>query len=243
MALNWEVYEGRVSGLKTAKSKIYFFKSTYKAVWFRCSVGGAVAESVFTTVQFKDGDPIRIVYSTNWLGDRHTIQAVLNLSNGILHMPPWQAGSSKWKFFVQTMQMAMLFTVAAFIFLNSIFVLPLLYGGQSLEKVHSVFALMLLLTLYFAPVALLASIYTFFTMLGSVIHSAEIFRLLRFPDYRHIYLSKLIVFKSGIPRFFYAPAMYREGRKVFYGIYDSRIMFKDQPDYLRDVVLQPDRKY
>lgn len=84
--------------------------------------------------------------------------------------------------------------------------------------------------------------FTFLVMLGSVKELAEISRLLRFPQYRNIALYKLVAFKGGLPRLFYKPAMHAEGRKIFYGIYNCHILFKDKPDYLRDIILKPDSK-
>lgn len=243
MALNWQVYEGRVSSLRTAKSSIGAGKSHYDAVWFSCVLDDAIAESVFTTIQFKDGDLIRVVYSTNWLGDRHTIQAVLNLNNGMLHVNPWLVTSSKLEFFLQSIQATVLIFLLIFAFFSFLLILPMFYAGEAVDKVISIWSGMLSLTLLFSPIAIVAVFFTFLSMLGSVKELAEILRLLRFPEYRNISLYKIVAFKDGLPRLFYKPAMYKEGGKVFYGIYDCHIIFKDQPDYLRDVILKPEKEH
>ncbi|AWL30104.1 hypothetical protein DJ533_16800 [Acinetobacter defluvii] len=73
-------------GLKLGKHKQQYVKSKK----FTCTVNGHLLQGNFHQLMFGDGSNVRIVtYRFDDVSCRHQIDAILNLDNGILHIPAW----------------------------------------------------------------------------------------------------------------------------------------------------------
>ena len=93
--------EGIVENLQVRSSRLGLNLRNYRQRYvksrrFTCTVNGYSLQGNFQELMFGEGSNVRIVtYKFDDVSNRHHIDAILNLDNGILHMPAWMGYGCK----------------------------------------------------------------------------------------------------------------------------------------------------
>lgn len=229
--INLYLLNGIVSELETKRDYIPWGRHGrgYDAQNFYCRLGKYPIYGIFTTLQFKNGHTIKVIYKYSFLKQR-IVLAILNLENGMLHLHP-AMGLTKRQTLIEIFQLGIMVVLFLCLFF-SFFIIFLPAAFTSVVHWEDLKTLVTISIIVFSPIVALVCLITYFMTISYAKQTCTIFKMLNFPNYKTLVLYKFVRLDGWRLSFFSNPAVYKERKKIYYGVYDCYKIFHNHPLYL-----------
>ncbi len=222
--INLYLLHGIVSELETKRDYIPWGRHGrgYDAQNFYCRLGKYPIYGIFTTLQFKNGDKIKVIYKYSFLKQKFVV-AVLNLENGTLHLHP-AMGLTKKQTLIEIFQVGIMVVLFLCLFF-SFFIIFLPAAFTSVVHWEDLKTLVTISIIVFSPIVALVCLITYFMTISYAKQTCTIFKMLNFPNYKTLVLYKFVRLDGWRLSFFFQILLFIRKEKRFITVFMIVIKF------------------